>query len=186
MKRWCNFMDFIIKKPTSSNRTIRMPDTLIDKITRLAAERDISFNQVVVQCCEYAIQNLPKNEKQLLCQIRVIFILPFFEVYRTKLIYRIVIIYLGIKINYPFCSSNCIILLCLSTISLMFYSETVIFLVMLCGKQILVVCNVFHYTWQVTLYFSHNAIWVFAMVSKQSFSVFIIVLSRLFGYSKPN
>lgn len=56
-------MDFIIKKPTSSNRTIRMPDTLIDKITRLAAERDISFNQVVVQCCEYAIQNLPKNEK---------------------------------------------------------------------------------------------------------------------------
>lgn len=102
------------------------------------------------------------------------------------LIYRIVIIYLGIKINYPICLSNCIILLCLSTISLMFYSETMIFLVMLCGKQILVVCNVFHYTWQVTLYFSHNAIWVFAMVSKQSFSVFIIVLSRLFGYSKPN
>ena len=56
-------MDFIIKKPTSSNRTIRMPDTLIDKITRLAAEQDISFNQVVVQCCEYAIENLPKNEE---------------------------------------------------------------------------------------------------------------------------
>lgn len=55
-------MDFIIKKPTSSNRTVRMPDTLIDKITKIAVEQDISFNQVVVQCCEYAIENLPKNK----------------------------------------------------------------------------------------------------------------------------
>ncbi len=51
-------MDFIIKKPTSSNRTVRMPDTLIEKITKLAAEQDVSFNQVVVQCCEYAINNM--------------------------------------------------------------------------------------------------------------------------------
>ena len=55
-------MDFIIKKPTSSNRTIRMPDTLIEKISKLAAEKDISFNQIVVQCCEYAIENLPENK----------------------------------------------------------------------------------------------------------------------------
>lgn len=55
-------MDFIIKKPTSSNRTIRMPDALIEKITQLAAQQDISFNQVVVQCCEYAIENLPENK----------------------------------------------------------------------------------------------------------------------------
>ena len=56
-------MDFIIKKPTSSNRTIRMPDTLIEKIAKLAAEQDISFNQVVVQCCEYALENLPESKK---------------------------------------------------------------------------------------------------------------------------
>ncbi len=55
-------MDFIIKKPSSSNRTIRMPDALIDKIAKLASEQDISFNQVVVQCCEYAIENLPKRK----------------------------------------------------------------------------------------------------------------------------
>ena len=64
MERWCRKVDFIIKKPTSSNRTIRMPDTLIEKITKLAAQQDISFNQVVVQCCEYAIENLPKDNKQ--------------------------------------------------------------------------------------------------------------------------
>lgn len=57
-------MDFIIKKPTSSNRTIRMPDTLIEKISKIATEQDISFNQVVIQCCEFAIENLPKEEKK--------------------------------------------------------------------------------------------------------------------------
>ena len=48
-------MDFILKKPTSSNRTIRMPDALIEKITQIAGEKNISFNQVVFKCCEYAI-----------------------------------------------------------------------------------------------------------------------------------
>ena len=57
-------MDFIIKKPTSSNRTIRMPDTLIEQISKIAAKKDISFNQVVIQCCEFAIENLPKENKK--------------------------------------------------------------------------------------------------------------------------
>lgn len=56
-------MGFKIKKPTSSNRTIRMPDTLIEKISQIATEQDVSFNQVVVQCCEYAIENMEKEEK---------------------------------------------------------------------------------------------------------------------------
>ncbi len=57
-------MDFIIKKPTSSNRTIRMPDTLIEQISQIATEQEISFNQVVIQCCEFAIDNLPKKDKK--------------------------------------------------------------------------------------------------------------------------
>ena len=57
-------MDFMIKKPTSSNRTIRMPDPLIEKIAKLAADQDVSFNQVVVQCCEYALENLPKDQRE--------------------------------------------------------------------------------------------------------------------------
>lgn len=51
-------MDFIIKKPKSSNRTIRMPDELIDKLGRLATEQGISFNQLVIQCCEFALEHL--------------------------------------------------------------------------------------------------------------------------------
>ncbi len=54
---------FEIKKPTSSNKTIRMPDNLIEKLERLAAIHDISFNQLVVQCCEYALENMD-NDKE--------------------------------------------------------------------------------------------------------------------------
>lgn len=49
---------FVIRKPKSSNKTIRMPDLLIGKIESLASDYDISFNQLVVQCCEYAIEHL--------------------------------------------------------------------------------------------------------------------------------
>ena len=55
-------MDFIIKKPTSSNRTVRMPDELIEKMSKIANEQGISFNQLVIQCCEYALENL--NDKK--------------------------------------------------------------------------------------------------------------------------
>lgn len=54
-------MDFIIKKPQSSNRTIRMPDELIEKISKIAATQGISFNQLVIQCCEFALEHLKEE-----------------------------------------------------------------------------------------------------------------------------
>lgn len=54
-------MMFRIQKPTSSNKTIRMPDTLIETLEQLAAKHDISFNQLVIQCCEYAMQHMEQN-----------------------------------------------------------------------------------------------------------------------------
>lgn len=56
-------MDFIIKKPTSSNRTVRMPDELIEKMSKIANEKGISFNQLVIQCCEFALDNLNNKSK---------------------------------------------------------------------------------------------------------------------------
>jgi len=35
-----------------------MNNDLIEKLESIAAEKQISFNQLVVQCCEYAIANL--------------------------------------------------------------------------------------------------------------------------------
>ena len=49
---------FEIKKPSASNKTIRMPDSLIERLEKLAGKNDISFNQLIVQCCEYAIKHL--------------------------------------------------------------------------------------------------------------------------------
>ncbi len=49
---------FEIKKPSASNKTIRLPDSLIEKLTKLAKQNDVSFNQLVVQCCEYAMKHL--------------------------------------------------------------------------------------------------------------------------------
>ena len=53
---------FQIKKPQCSNKTIRMPDELIARLQTLADQNDISFNQLVVQCCEYALRELAPKE----------------------------------------------------------------------------------------------------------------------------
>lgn len=49
---------FEIKNQQKSNKTIRMPNELIEKLQNIADKNDISFNQVVVQCCEYALDNM--------------------------------------------------------------------------------------------------------------------------------
>ena len=42
------------------NRTLRFPKTLLDKMSVIAQNENISFNSFVVQCCEYAIDNMEK------------------------------------------------------------------------------------------------------------------------------
>ena len=54
---------FIIKKPESFNKTVRMPDELIKKLEEIANKEGISFNQLVIQCCEFALANLPKDNE---------------------------------------------------------------------------------------------------------------------------
>lgn len=56
-------MDFIIKKPTSSNRTVRMPDDLIEKLSSISNDKGISFNQLVIQCCEFALEHISENSE---------------------------------------------------------------------------------------------------------------------------
>lgn len=55
---------FKIKKPQSSNKTIRMPDELIERFQKLATSYDVSFNQLVVQCCEFALENMIEEDKK--------------------------------------------------------------------------------------------------------------------------
>ena len=53
---------FTVKKPQNSNKTIRMPDELIERLQKMADANDISFNQLVVQCCEYALDHQAVEE----------------------------------------------------------------------------------------------------------------------------
>ncbi len=55
---------FEVKKPQSSNKTIRMPDPLIEKIQKIADKNNVSFNQLVIQCCEYALDNISQSENK--------------------------------------------------------------------------------------------------------------------------
>lgn len=55
-------MAFNVVKEGASNKTIRMPDKLIDQLEKIAKEKDISFNKLVIQCCEYALKDLVKEK----------------------------------------------------------------------------------------------------------------------------
>ena len=52
---------FEIKKTEYVNKTFRMPADLIKKLEILAQEKHVSLNNLVVQCCEYALENLASD-----------------------------------------------------------------------------------------------------------------------------
>jgi len=49
---------FKVTKPEYSNKTFRMPNDLISELEKLAQEKQVSLNQLVIQCCKYALDNL--------------------------------------------------------------------------------------------------------------------------------
>ena len=52
---------FEVNKISATNKTVRMPDPLIEKLKKLAKQNDVSFNQLVIQCCEYAMKHLDRT-----------------------------------------------------------------------------------------------------------------------------
>ena len=53
---------FEIKKAEHVNKTFRMPQELVRKMEILAQNKQISLNNLVVQCCEYALENLNEDK----------------------------------------------------------------------------------------------------------------------------
>ncbi|EOS22784.1 hypothetical protein C806_03397 [Lachnospiraceae bacterium 3-1] len=43
------------------NKSLRLPKDLIGKVQTLANENQMSFNKVVIQCIEYALDHTEKN-----------------------------------------------------------------------------------------------------------------------------
>ena len=54
---------FKLKKEYSEfeNKSVRLPKVLIDKVQELAGEYEMSFNKVVIQCIEYALDNMEEE-----------------------------------------------------------------------------------------------------------------------------
>lgn len=49
---------FYVKKPEMANKTFRLPVELIKRLETVAQEKGVSMNNLVLQCCEYALDNL--------------------------------------------------------------------------------------------------------------------------------
>ena len=51
-------------KNANISRTIRFTENLFEQLNTIASKNDISFNLLVLQCCQYAIDNM-KNDEEL-------------------------------------------------------------------------------------------------------------------------
>ena len=51
-------------KSANIARTIRFTEPLFETLNKTAAENDISFNLLVLQCCKYALDHMEKNDKK--------------------------------------------------------------------------------------------------------------------------
>ena len=45
----------------TSNRTFRFPKSLLDRMSEVAQQENVSLNSFVVQCCEYAMENIQES-----------------------------------------------------------------------------------------------------------------------------
>jgi len=68
------------------NKSLRLPKDLIDKVQTLANENNLSFNKVVIQCIEYALDYKEDDEwfwnrtkKDIHCQNCGVCLLLFHE-----------------------------------------------------------------------------------------------------------
>lgn len=62
---------FQIKKTLYSNKTFRLPCDLIEALGRLAQHKQVSLNQLIIQCCEYALTHLDEEDLEIFNEPRV-------------------------------------------------------------------------------------------------------------------
>lgn len=55
---------FTIKKDyvEYENKSLRLPTDLITKLQKLANDNALSFNKIVIQCIEYALDNMEEED----------------------------------------------------------------------------------------------------------------------------
>jgi len=51
------------KKTEHRNKTFRFPAELVEKLQIIAQQEDVSLNKLVIQCCQYAMENFVQDSK---------------------------------------------------------------------------------------------------------------------------
>ena len=52
---------FKIEKPEMVNKTFHLPLELVEELSKIAQNQGVSLNNLVKQCCEYALSQLDKS-----------------------------------------------------------------------------------------------------------------------------
>ncbi len=52
---------FKVQKPEMTNKTFRLPLKLVQELQTVAQNKDVSLNNLVQQCCEYALKHLDRK-----------------------------------------------------------------------------------------------------------------------------
>lgn len=52
---------FKVEKPEMINKTFRLPLELVQRLQKVAQDKGVSLNNLVMQCCEYALMHLDKK-----------------------------------------------------------------------------------------------------------------------------
>lgn len=79
---------FEIKKDNIEyeNKSLRLPKELINNVQKIADKNDISFNKLVIQCIEYAI-----NDMKRVCQVKCVnFHYFFWRSFLTAILHLII------------------------------------------------------------------------------------------------
>ncbi len=53
----------VVKKSASINKTIRMPKDLVAQLEKVATEKGVSFGQLVIQSCRYALEHVVDEQE---------------------------------------------------------------------------------------------------------------------------
>ncbi len=53
---------FQIKRKDYTNKTFRLPAELVERLERIAQNHGVSLNNLVIQCCEYALENMGASD----------------------------------------------------------------------------------------------------------------------------
>lgn len=55
---------FTVKRVEMVNKTFRMSVDLVQRLSIVAQQQDVSMNNLVTQCCEYALDNMSAKDSR--------------------------------------------------------------------------------------------------------------------------